>query len=237
MFNKQQVLEKIGALLAYTIAQIPTLSYSETAHFEAKYVSLTSSMKSSVSAYFGANRSQFKKPLDDLGLYLHNDIWQRNAEWDVKFDMKFGTDYPKDYSDLTKLFYDFTWLMELTNEAFFNAWVYGVPETATATASDEGGETLAPPEPLSNSYISRLVSDLSTAIADELKNIDNLGKWLETAMGDYGSVMLWEETGALLNAPKTTDIAKIVFIDRGLLEAIEILDLPVYIPSYLRKDG
>ena len=231
MYTKSNILAKLDELLQYSIAQIPTLDYEGKETFDAKYESVVSSGESSVSEYFSADRSQFKKPLDDLSLYLHNELWQRGAKWEGEFDMGFSDDFPESYTDLRKMFYDFSWFMELTNEEFFDAWVYEAPEVAPAT--EEGGA--ATPEPSSNSYISRLSSELPTIFDVELKNIDDLGTWLEKSLGQSGSVALWEETGALLEAPKTNDLAKIIFEERGLSEAVETLGLPMYVPTYLRK--
>lgn len=243
MYTKEQIVAKLEEFLQYSIAQIPTLDYEEKETFDSYYTSIVSSGKSSVSSYFSVDRSKFKKPLDDLGLYVHNGIWERNAKWEKEFDMGYRTDYPEYYNDLRKLFYQFDWFMNLTNDDFFNAWVYASPESDDPTMPPE------PPVPESNGYISRLKSDLilvatesetgevvsKPIIQQEMENIDALGTWLETSSGDYSPIMLWEDTGALVSAPTTQDIAKIVFIDRGLLEAVEVLGLPMYIPTYLRK--
>ena len=153
-------------------------------------------------------------------------------------------DFPESYNDLTKLFYDFTWFMELSNEEFFNAWSYASPESDDPTMPPE------PPIPSSNGYISRLSSDLilvavesetgetvSKPIIDqELENVDALATWLEKSMSQSGSVTLWEDQGALVEAPETKPLAYKIFLDMGLLEAINTLDLPVYIPTYLNSD-
>lgn len=229
MYAKQSILAKLDELLQYSISQIPTLSYEGKETFGSDYTSVVSGGKSSVNAYFSTDRSKFKKPLDDLCLYLHNELWQRGAKWEGEFDMGFSNDFPESYNDLRKMFYDFDWFMDLTNENFFKGWSYKAPESTDPLVT--------PTEvPSSNTYISRLCSELTEVqIEQELKNIDDLGTWLEQSMGQSGSVTLWEETGALLEAPKTNDLAKIIFEERGLLEAVDCLGLPVYVPTYLRK--
>ncbi len=243
MYAKQTILAKLDEFLQYSIAQIPTLDYEEKETFDSYYTSIVSGGKSSTSAYFGVDRSQFKKPLDDLGLYLYNELWQRGAKWETEYDMGLRNDFPESYQDLRKMFYQFDWLMELSNEEFFNAWSYASPE------SDDPLVTL-PPVPSSNSYISRLSAALvlvatesetgevtsKPIIQEELENIDALATWVEQSMSQSGSVTLWEDQGTLVEAPETRPLAYKIFLDMGLLEAINTLNLPVYIPTYLNSD-
>lgn len=221
MYSKDQILAKLNEFLTFSIGQ--------QSQYSSQFTSLMQPAISAVNTYFSANRSAFKKPLDDLGLYMHNELWQRGAKWDSSFDMGLGTNPPESYNDLRKLFYQFP-LMQVTPEAFHAAWVIGVPEGSGE--SESGGA--ATPEPISNSLIDAWVAEITEAPKKELAAIDSLGTWLETSMSQSGSVMLWEETGALLEAPDTKDLAQVIFVDRGLLEAVNVLSLPVYIPTYLK---
>lgn len=244
MYAKQTILAKLDALLQYSISQIPTLDYEEKETFGTYYSSIVSSGASSVNGYYSVDRSNFKKPLNDLGLYLYNELWQRGAKWETEYDLGLRNDFPESYHDLRKLFYDFDWFMELTNEAFFNAWSYASPESEDPTMPPE------PPVPSGNSYISRLCSALilvatesetgeivsKSIIQEELENVDALATWLEQSMSESGCVSLWEDQGALMDAPETRPLAYQIFLDMGLREAIYTLNLPVYIPTYLRTN-
>lgn len=221
MYSKDRVLAKLNEFLSFSIEQ--------ESQYSSQFTALMQPAISAVNAYFSADRSAFKKPLDDLGLFLHNELWQRGAKWDSNFDMGLGKNPPESYNDLRKLFYQFP-LVQVTPEAFHAAWVIGVPEGAEG----ESGEGAATPEPIGNPLIDSWVAEITGAPKKELATIDSLGDWLESSMSQSGSVMLWEETGALLEAPDTKDIAQIIFVDRGLLEAVNILGLPVYIPTYLK---
>ena len=231
MYLKQIILAKLEELLQYTITQIPTLNYENKETFNAAFTNIVSSGASSVKSYYDGDRSKFKKPLDDLGMYLHNELWQRNAKWENEYDMGFSDDYPEHYNDLRKMFYDFDWFMNLSNDAFFKAWTYGIPEAAVI--DDEGGA--APTEePVSNSYISRLCTELTEEqFTKELKNIDALADWLSDSMSQSGCVTLWEDTGSLEESSDTRPLAYTIFLDMGLKEAIDTLGLPVYIPTYI----
>lgn len=221
MYTNDQVLAKLNEFLSFSIEQ--------ESQYSSQFTALMQPAIGAINSYFSTDRSEFKKPLDDLGLFLHNELWQRGAKWDSNFDMGLGTNPPESYNDLRKLFYQFP-LMQVTPEAFHAAWVIGVPEGAEG----ESGGGVATPEPISNSLIDAWVAEITAAPSEELKAIDSLGTWLETSMSQSGSVMLWEETGTLLEAPDTKDIAQVIFVDRGLLEAVNVLGLPVYIPTYLR---
>ena len=82
MYLKPLILAKLDELLEYSIAQIPTLNYEEKETFGTYYSSIVSSGAASVNAYYSVDRSNFKKPLNDLGLYLYNELWQRGAKWE-----------------------------------------------------------------------------------------------------------------------------------------------------------
>lgn len=221
MYTKDQVLTKLNELLTYSIEQEPD--------FESQFSSLMQPIFNAVNSYFDADRSALKKPLNDLGLYLHNELWQRGAVWEGGFDMGLGSNPPETYNDLRKMFYQFDW-MTTNKEDFYNSWVWGVP---TPPEGSEG-TTTTEPEPLSHPMVSAWASEVSQAQSNELPAINALADWLEDSMAQSGSVSLWEDTGALLSAPETSDLAQTIFVDRGLLEAAKILNLQIYIPTYLR---
>lgn len=231
MLTKSDILSKIDELLQYSIEEIPNAEYPDDGNFETLYTSIVDTGISAVESYFEADRNSFKKPLDDLVLFFHNELQARGMKWENEQDMGFGENPPESYEDLRKLFYKFDWFMELTNEDFCGAWVYEAP---VAPVAEEEGEAL-PPQPTSNPYIDQLIAELGTAMDDEMKAIEDLSKWLESSMGQSGSVALWEETGALEEMPSTKDLAKIIFEDKHLLEAVEVLKLIMYVPTYLRK--
>lgn len=194
------------------------------------YISLMQPLYTAVNSYFDGDRSAFTNPLNELAEWLHNDLWQRQSKWEVE-PPKTSSNAPASYSDLTKLFYTFDWI-NTSNEDFYNAWAYSVPETTGGSTTTTNIEPL----PSSNSLVSAWTIELNNAYKVELQNIDSLGTYLYNSMGYNSSFMLWEDTGKLLFSPETKDLAKVIFCDRKLLEVANTLNISIYIPTYLRGE-
>lgn len=219
MYTKEQVLTRLNVLLTHS--KNAHLNYSE------QYTALMQPVINAVNGYFSGDRSGFKKPLEDLSLYLYNDIWARGAVFEYKFEMNFNNNFPPAYSDLRKLFIEFE-CFNVSETSFTNAWVYETPETT------ETGVTPSP-VPTSNTYLDSWLSTLKTAFKTELSNIEALSNFLETSTGDYNSVSLWEDQGGIIENLDTYFIAIDIYLERGFLEVIEERVNNVYIPTYIKN--
>lgn len=218
MYTRTEILDRLQEFLDFSISKSPD--------FEAEFTSLMQPVFTAVNGYFNTDRSAYKKPLNDLELYLHNYLWQREVEWEHPYD--FGLDSNLPYNDLRKMFYQFP-LMNTTTQEFYDAWVWGIPE-------DESGLPIGDePIPLSHPMVPSWSTEINNYPPKELDRVNSLNAWLESSMSQSSPVMLWEDTGTLIRSPERVDLAQIVFIDLGLREATEILGLPAYIPTYLRK--
>ena len=211
MNSKNDVLNKLNALLAYSVGV--------DAENADKYTALMQPLITAVNEYFNNDRANFKVPLNNLELGLYNDILKRNTVT-TKINLPMAEDFPEAYSDLRKLFYTFP-CMSVSNETFHAAWVTGVDEVTQL------------PIITNNTLIDAWVSDLSTAINDELNNINSIYKWLENAASDAGMVMLWEDVGEITSQPDTAQIANDVFITKHFKECITTLNLTAYKPTYI----
>lgn len=211
MNSKNDVLNKLNALLAYSVGV--------DAENADKYTALMQPLITAVNEYFNNDRANFKVPLNNLELGLYNDILKRNTVT-TKINLPMVEDFPEAYSDLRKLFYTFP-CMSVSNETFHAAWVTGVDEVTQL------------PIITNNTLIDAWVSDLSTAINDELNNISALYSWLENAASDAGMVMLWEDVGEITSQPDTAQIANDVFITKHFKECITTLNLTAYKPTYI----
>ena len=211
MNTQTEIIEKLNALLAYSV--------EIDSEYSAAYTSLMQPMFTAVNNYFTADRSAFKIPINNLEHAFYNDILKRGTVTS-KIDLPMATNYPVAYSDLRKLFHSFP-CMNVSNADFHNAWVY---ETNAVTQI----KTVK-----NNTLIDSWIAALSTAINDELNNISTLYSWLETAASDAGMVMLWEDVGKILEQPNTGEIAQNVFIDKHLKECITTLNLTAYKPTYI----
>lgn len=211
MYNRADVINKLEVLLAYSCSV-------DTAN-AAQYQSLMQPLIDGVNKYFSYDRKAFKIPLNNLELGLYNDVMKRGTVA-TNIDLPMDKNFPPAYSDLRKLFYEFP-CMAVTNETFHGAWIEGVDELTQQ------------PIIKSNTLIDKWVADLNTAIDDELKNIQELYSWLESACSDAGMVMLWEDVGQIKSQPSTKDIANIIFNEKHFKECMETLHLTAYKPSYI----
>ena len=218
MKNSSEVLDKLDELLAYSCSTDPDHA--------SEYVALMSPMKGAVSAYFSADRSGFKDPFKEMRYGLYSDIRARGTVIETEFDLGYSTDYPSYYTDLRKMFYQFP-CMTVSGASFHSAWVLETPEV------EEGSTETPEPIITRNTLIDSWVASLSTAIDDELKTVNSFVNWLEGASDQSESIFFWENVGEIKKEPTTEEIAKIIFIDRGFKEAVKLLNLPVYLPSYV----
>ncbi|WP_307745963.1 hypothetical protein [uncultured Phascolarctobacterium sp.] len=211
MYSKTEVINKLNSLLTYSCTAEPDNAES--------YQSLMQPLITAVNSYFENARAGFKVALNNLELGLYNDILKRGTVT-TKIDLPLAEDFPAAYSDLRKLFYTFP-CMSVSNETFHAAWV------------ESSDEVTMLPIITNNTLIDAWISDLSSAISDELNNINSLYNWLENAASDAGMVMLWEDVGEITEQPNTSEIANDVFITKHFKECIQTLNLPAYKPTYI----
>lgn len=212
MYNKEQVISKLNALLAY--------SCGIDAENAATYQTLMQPLLTAVNVYFNANRSAFKVLLNDLELALYNDIMKRHTVFSNGGVLPMDVDYPAAYNDLRKLFYTFQ-CMDVSDAAFHAAWVKGTDEITQL------------PVVTNNTLIDEWIAALKTAVDDELTNINTFYNWLSSAASNAGMIMLWENTGQIMSQPNIKEVAEDIFIDKHFKECIDTLNLPAYKPSYI----
>lgn len=226
MKTKTEVETYIDGLLTYSQAQ----DGDNADAFE----SLLAPLKAAVSAYFAESRSDFTAPINDLAIFMKNEIWARTAVWKNVFPDQFGINPPASYTDLRSLFYTFPF-MSTTQAAFFAAWVYETPE-AGGTEDSTGGAGTVTPVPVSNPLIDEWCAALERARGDELSAVESLTSWVMSSLGNSIAVSYWENRGGLISSQTVQELATEIFITRGLLEAITTLGLPAYVPSYVKGD-
>ena len=214
MITKNEVITKLDTLKNYSVAVDPATE------------SLFQPVYSAISSYFSSSSSELVTALEDVVKYMYNDISRRTTEYENNFDMNLPNDFPKGYDDITKCFYTFEELMTTNVNEFHNAFVYGVPESATG---EEGGE----PVPLSNPYLTRWASEITSAITGDLDNVKNLAEWCLNSGGSCDLISLLEEQGQITKSKSMKEIATIIYQEKKLLDVIASRNLKVYKPSWM----
>lgn len=222
MITKQEVINKLDALKAYSVQQKPD--------FETYYTELMQPVYDAVNAYFNTSRSNFVKPVTEYIFQAYCDINVRNQQWEIEFPVNYPSDYPTGYNDLRDCFYSFNGLMTVTNEQFFNVWVEETP--TTETMDNTGGGTLTP-VPVSNPYLTTWQTEITDAPTDELSKINACVEWLKNSGDSTILIDLLEDRGTLISSMEREDIALMIYNDRHVLEVLNERNISAYIPSYI----
>lgn len=208
VITKQQILDKISQLKAYSIGKDPATGALFTPYEQA------------VNNYFSGT-ADIDRPLTDVIKYMYNDIWRRNTVYERNFPLSLPTDYPTGYNDITECFYQFSELLSISNETFYAGFVF----------ESSGGEQ--PTQvPTSNKYLEKWTPEVQQAKASDKSNIEKLAEWCKNSEGNSDVISLLEDRGRIVSTLEMREIADIIYIDRKLLNIIKQLNLAVYIPSY-----
>lgn len=218
VYRQDEIIAKIDALR----------DYSAKGKYD-NYADKMQELYTAVNSFYERDRSQLKNSLEDLVLFVHNDIWMRNAKFEYEFNKNFRNDYPDSYFDLSKLFVDdfFVSIVNTTNEEFFNAWTE--KQIGFDNINHSGIYELD-----SNLLVEEWIETIPTDDSSTLENIDNLAKWCELDLQGSNMISLWENQGKILSQKDTKEIAQIIYINRKLKEMNDVLDIGLYIPTYLR---
>lgn len=216
MIKKEEVLAKLDALKAYTIAQ----DSGNKSYFTA----LMAPMYTAVNTYFDTHNPEFDSTLKLVVFNMYCHTVDLTTEYDDGLERDVATNIPQYYNDLREIYYNFP-ILSVSNKSFFDAWVYG--------SVTDGGSGTSANVPKSNQYVATFISDVSTAQETELERLKGLLNWLETA-SDLSLVEVLENTGRVTKSLSTQEIGTIIYRDRGVKEIITDKGYSVYIPTYMR---
>lgn len=215
IIRESDVMNKLDALKNYSVAVDPATELLFEPVYEA------------VDAYFNGDDAQMATALEDVVKYMFNDISRRTTVHENEFPMNLPTSFPIGYEDVTECFYGFKELLTITEGSFFDGFIYGVPE-------GDAGEGMAAEVPLSNSYLEQWTKGITAAITRDLQNVTNLAEWCKNSGGSCDLICLLENRGRILTQLTVKEKAKLIYVDRKMLEVIEQKNLNVYVPTYLK---
>ena len=227
MIAKTEVVSKLDELKAYSVQQKP--------NFETQYTTLMAPLYSSVNSYFDTKPDGIKDLLEEYVFQKYCDICNRGMVWENPVENEMPTDYPVGYSDARECFYTFESIMSATPEAFFAAWVEGVP--TPPEGGGEGGETTpATPEPLSNSLLDVWTPEVQNAPTDDLGRIQAVIDWCASAASSGNMINLLEDQGRVLESKGQKEIAQTIYYDQFLMEVLDARGFDVYVPTYFKNE-
>lgn len=221
MLTQTEIIAKLDTLKSYSITQKPD--------FEPYYTALMQPVYTAVTTYFSTIPEGMIEALENYVFQTYCDIHTRSIVYENPVEgASLPTDYPTGYNDIRDCFYQFEWVNEITPEAFFNAWVEGIPvdpETQLPTGENQ---------PLSNPYLTQWASEISTAHAPEVEAVVSVNAWCETNAGSLNLINLLEDQGRILQSSGTQQVANKIYNEHGLLDVLNTRGYSVYIPTYLR---
>lgn len=229
MITKTEVVSKLDELKAYSIQQKP--------NFETQYTTLMAPLYSAVNSYFDTKPDGIKDLLEEYVFQKYCDICNRGMVWEKPVENEMPTDYPVGYDDARECFYTFESIMNATSEAFFAAWVVGVPTPPEGESGGEGGGTTpATPEPLSNSLLDVWTPEVQSAPTDDLGRIQTVIDWCASAASSGNMINLLEDQGRVLESKGQKEIAQTIYYDQFLMEVLDARGFDVYVPTYFKNE-
>lgn len=211
--NKESVLKKISILKEYSVAADVATGI------------LFEPVLMAIEKYFNSDNAAMVQALEDVAKYMYNDIYRRTTTYQFEFDMGLSTNYPQGYNDIEQCFYQFAELLTVTEQQFFNAFVYGLPPNDPMATEQI---------PLSNPYLDRWTTEITDAVDGDLQNVQALAEWCKNSGGKSDLICLFENRGVVTDQLNVKDIATIIYRDKRLIDVVAARELPVYIPSYFK---
>lgn len=215
LYTKQQLIDKVDGFKTYCIesGELPPLAKLDTT-FSALY--------NAINTYFTVGFGAISGEINCLIQFMYCDILRRSTrhEFDNQFNFNISTDYPQGYSDLRNCFHDFSNIMNTTNQAILDACVI---DPSTFTVTNDLSDSLAATVPATHD--------------NELEKITTLANWCRDTGSCCDLINLLENRGKLLEIKGTREIAKMIYIDRHILECIRFFNLTSYIPTYYQEGG
>lgn len=208
LYTKDQILEKIASLQAYSAAK------------DARTTALFTPLISAANTYYG-DKSAVGTALEDVVKYMYNDISRRTTVYEHQFDAQLPTNFPVGYEDIRACFANPEEVMTVSEETFYAAFVFG-PDPVTGVTG-----------PQSNSYIDSWTALLTSGVTDDLANVKTLADWCCNSGGSADVIDLVEDKGNEVFSLSREEIVSQIYIDKNLLAVIDVFRLSTYVPSYL----
>ncbi len=208
LYKKDQILEKIAVLQAYSEAK------------DARTAALFTPLISAANTYYG-DKSSVGAALEDVVKYMYNDISRRTTVYEHQFDAQFPTNFPVGYDDIRDCFANLEEVMMASEETFYAAFVFG-PDPVTGVTG-----------PQSNSYIDSWTALLTSGVTDDQEKVKTLADWCCNSGGSADVIDLVEDKGDEVFSLSREEIVSQIYIDKNLLAVIDVFRLSTYVPSYL----
>lgn len=208
LYTKDQILEKIAVLQAYSEAK------------DARTAALFTPLISAANTYYG-DKSVVGAALEDVVKYMYNDISRRTTVYEHQFDAQLPTNFPVGYEDIRDCFANLEEVMTASEETFYAAFVFG-PDPVTGVTG-----------PQSNSYIDSWTALLTSGVTDDQAKVKTLADWCCNSGGSADVIDLVEDKGNEVFSLSREEIVSQIYVDKNLLAVIDAFGLSTYVPSYL----
>lgn len=241
--TKSEVLDKIAELQEYSVSTYNT--YIENVLKNQTSTSSTIETKVDVSAFFETltnTVNTFFEPQDlsnavqsVLGT-MKSDLIRRSFKFEKTVDFGFPTDYPNGYLDLVSFAYDFSDILNTTNETFYSGFYWSSSSSDTSSSStDSTGTAQTQTQVAGNSYIDTWVTKIISEKSRECSDLETVASWCQNALGNFFVTCQTENLGNIKEKMEDTDAWVEIYKNRGLYDLIKGRELSNHVPSEVQK--
>ena len=235
--TKSEVLDKISELQEYSVSTYNT--YIENVLKNQTSTSSTIETKVDISAFFETLTNTVNTFFDPQDLSnavqsvlgtMKSDLIRRSFKFEKTVDFGFPTDYPNGYLDLVSFAYDFSDILNITNETFYS----GFYRTSSSTSSSSG-TTQTQTQVSGNSYIDTWVTKITSEKSRECSDLETVASWCQNALGNFFVTCQTENLGNIKEKMEDTDAWVEIYKNRGLYDLIKGRELSNHVPSEVQK--
>lgn len=239
--TKSEVLDKIAELQEYSVSTYNT--YIENVLKNQTSTSSTIETKVAVSTFFETLTNTVNTFFDPQDLSnavqsvlgtMKSDLIRRSFKFEKTVDFGFPTDYPNGYLDLASFAYDFSDILNTTNETFYSGF-YWTSSSSDTSSSDSSGTSQTQTQVAGNSYIDAWVTKITSEKSRECSDLETVASWCQNALGNFFVTCQTENLGNIKEKMEDTDAWVEIYKNRGLYDLIKGRELSNHIPSEVQK--
>lgn len=252
--TKTEVLDKITELQEYSVSTYNTYitdvlekqtSTSSTIETKVDVSTFFETLKNTVNTFF--DPQDLSNAVQSVLGTMKSDLIRRSFKFEKTVDFGFPTDYPNGYLDLVSFAYDFSDILNVSNETFYSGFYWsstdGSEPSETSETTDgtddtdstDTSKTQIQTQISGNSYIDTWVTKIASEKSRECSDLETVASWCQNALGNFFVTCQTENLGNIKEKMEDTDAWVEIYKNRGLYDLIKGRELSNHVPSEVQK--